>query len=426
LKITSTDEIHEILVRRVDEQRQATGMVVGMVEPNGRRVVAYGNLAMGGSRKVDGDTVFEIGSVTKVFTSLLLAEMANRNELALDDPAGRYLPEHVRMPERSGKSITLVDLATHRSGLPGLPSNLKLKDGSNPYAGYSEDDLYEFLSGYTLPRDPGSEFEYSNLGAGLLGHLLARRAGTDYESLVRSRITALLGMNDTGITLSSTMKQRMATGHNALLAPVANWDFQALAGAGALRSSVNDMLTFLEAFLGHKESTLAPAMKAMLEGRLAWFLVGEGAWHGGGTGGFRSFVGCAPKAGIGVVVLSNASTPAGVDDIGAHLLDPRVALAEPKAPGEHVAIVMDAEVLDGYAGRYQLGPNLILEITREGDRLFAQAFAQGIAAPRFELFAEGEREFFSRVGHEIAFETTKLVLRRVGRPDMWGERLSRL
>ena len=235
--------------------------------PTGRRVVAYGNLANGDPRTLDGDTIFEIGSVTKVFTSLLLADMVNRKEVALDDPAAKYLPENVRMPERSGKSITLLDLSTHSSGLPRLPGNLKPKDPRNPYADYSVDDLYQFLSGYTLPRDPGSEFEYSNLGAGLLGHLLAYRAGTDYESLIGTRITQPLSMPDTGITLSSSMKQRMATGHNAMLAPVANWDLPTLAGAGALRSSANDMLTFLEAFLGYKESPLAPAMKAMLEVR---------------------------------------------------------------------------------------------------------------------------------------------------------------
>ena len=267
LTVPGTDEIREILVKRIDQQKQAVGIVVGVIEPNGRRVVAYGNLANGDPRTLDGDTIFEIGSVTKVFTSLLLADMVNRKEVTLDDPAAKYLPEHVRMPERSGKSITLLDLSTHSSGLPRLPSNLKPKDPANPYADYSVDDLYQFLSGYTLPRDPGSEFEYSNLGAGLLGHLLAYRAGTDYESLIRIRITQPLGMPDTGITLSSSMKQRMATGHNAMLAPVANWDLPTLAGAGALRSSANDMLTFLEAFLGYKESPLAPAMKAMLEVR---------------------------------------------------------------------------------------------------------------------------------------------------------------
>src|SRR6185503_253818 len=162
--------------------------------------------------------------------------------------------------------------------------------------------------------DPGSEFEYSNLGAGLLGHLLAYCAGTDYESLIRVRITEPLNMRDTGIGLSSSMKQRMATGHSGMLAPVANWDLPTLAGAGALRSSVNDMLTFLEAFLGYKESSLAPAMKAMLDVRrpagktkteigLAWHILGESAWHAGGTGGFRSFVGYDPEERTGVVVL---------------------------------------------------------------------------------------------------------------------------
>jgi len=132
--------------------------------------------------------------------------MVDRKEVALEDPAAKYLPENVRMPERSGKSVTLLDLSTHSSGLPPLPANFKLKDPYNPFGDYTADDLYEFLSSYSLPRDPGAEFEYSNLGAGLLGHLLACRAGTDYESLVGTRITQPLGMPDTAITLSSSMK----------------------------------------------------------------------------------------------------------------------------------------------------------------------------------------------------------------------------
>jgi len=446
LPVPGTDEIREILVKRVDRQKQAVGIVVGVIAPNGRRVVAYGNLAKGDPRTLDGDTIFEIGSVTKVFTSLLLADMVSRNEVALDDPAAKYLPENVRTPERSGKSITLLDLATHRSGLPPLPGNL------NPVADYSVDDLYRFLSSYPLPRDPGSEFEYSNLGAGLLGHTLAYRAGTDYESLVGTRIAQPLRMPDTGITLSSSMKRRMATGHTATLAPVANSDLPVpLAGAGALRSSANDMLTFLEAFLEYQETPLAPAMKTMLEVRrpagqgkigLGWLIYPtdgwEIVWHNGATGGFRSFAGYHRQERIGVVVLSNATTPSGVDDIGLHLLNPKLPLTNFAPPTERTEIRIDPRLLDHYTGRYQLTPNLIFEISRDGDRLFAQGFAQLphnrpgdlTGLPKFELFAEGEKNFFARMAdNQFTFETrpegraTSLILHRAGR-DMPGPRLS--
>src|SRR5215468_5426724 len=278
-------EIREILVKRIDQQKQAGGIVVGVIEPTGRRIVAYGNLANGDPRPLDGDTIFEIGSISKVFTSLLLADMVNLT-------AG------------------------------------EIKDAADLFAFYSADDLYQFLSSYTLPRDPGSEIEYSNLGAGLLGHVLACRAGTDYETLLKSRITQPLNMPDTGITFAPSRKQRMASGHKGNLLPATqiDWDpSHALAGAGALRSSANDMLTFLEAFLGYKETPLAPAMKAMLEVRrlagqmeigLGWLISSTDgrhrAGHNGGTGGFRSFVGYDPKGRIGVVVLSNAFTLAGV------------------------------------------------------------------------------------------------------------------
>ena len=441
IKVLSTGEIREILVKRVDQQKQAVGIVVGVIDPDGRRVVAYGNLAHGDPRTLDGDTIFEIGSVSKVFTALVLADMVNRKEVSLDDPAAKYLPEHVRMPERSGKPITLLDLATHTSGLPTVP-NLKPKDPSNPYPHYSVDNLYQFLSGYELSRDPGSEYEYSNLGAGLLGHVLAYRAGTDYESLIRSRITEPLGMPDTSITLSSSMKQRMATGHSPALAPVANWDLPLLPGAGALRSSANDMLTFLAAFLGYKESPLAPAMKAMLEVRrpvgktkaeigLAWHILGESAWHSGGTGGFRSFVAYDPKERTGVVVLSNASTPAGVDDIGAHIWNPKVPLANPEPPKQRTEIHIDPKLLDNYTGRYQLADR-ILEISRDGGRLFVQGYGpQGIGGPKFEMFAESEKNFFVKeTGSQFTFETgpdgraTSLTMHRIGREPMPAPRLS--
>jgi serine-type D-Ala-D-Ala carboxypeptidase/endopeptidase len=257
-----------------------------------------------------------------------------------------------------------------------------------------------------LTRDIGSQYEYSNLGGGLLGHVLALRAGMSYEALVKSRICVPLGMNSTGITLTPEMKARLAAGHNPAMEPTENWDLPTLAGAGALRSDANDMLTFIAANLGYKQSPLALAMAAMLKVRrptsqpgmeiaLGWHIITangkEIVWHNGGTGGYRSYMGFDPKARVGVVLLSNAGTPAGVDDIGRHLLDTAVPLMAP--PKEHKQVTVDPKLFDGCVGKYQMAPNFILTITREGDHLFLQATNQ----PKFEIYPEGDRYYFLKV-----------------------------
>jgi CubicO group peptidase (beta-lactamase class C family) len=398
-------DIRAILVDRIDVQQQGVAIVVGVIDPSGRRTVAYAS-----TRKeegpVDANTVFEIGSVTKVFTSLLLADAVRRGEVALTDPVSKYLPPDVKVPERGGKKITLVDLSTHTSGLPRLPTNFHPKDPANPYADYTVAQLYEFLSSAELPRDIGSKFEYSNLGGGLLGHALARRAGTDYETLVRTRILDPLGMKSTTITLTKSMKDRLAPGHNAKLQPVANWDLPTLAGAGALRSTANDLLTFVAANIGLEKSPLANSMAAMIHPRrptdmpnieigLGWLISTrdghEIIWHNGGTGGYRTWIGFESKTRTGVVVLSNTSTNAGADDIGLHLLDSAFPLLQP--PKQRNEVKVDAAVLEKYTGRYQLAPDFIITVTREGDQLYAQASGQ----PRFEIFAESPREFFLKV-----------------------------
>jgi CubicO group peptidase (beta-lactamase class C family) len=423
----SDADIRQILVDRIDVQHQSVGIVVGVIGPEGRRIIAYGHVEKDDPRPLNGDTIFEIGSATKVFTSLLLADAVQRGEAALDDPVARYLPPGVKMPERNGRSITLVDLATHTSGLPRLPTNLTPKDPSNPYADYSVEQLYQFLSSYQLTRDIGSQYEYSNLGGGLLGHVLARRVGMDYEALVRSRICDPLGMNSTRITLTPEMKARLAVGHNQGLESAGNWDFPTLAGAGALRSTANDMLTFLAANLGYTKSPLAPAMAAMLKVRrptgqpgleiaLGWHIYTingkEVVWHNGGTGGYRSFMGFDPKAGVGIVVLSNTFTGAGVDDIGRHLLDASVPLMK-----EHKEVAVDPKLFDGYTGRYELAPNFIMTVTREGDHLMTQATGQ----PKIEIFPEGNRDYFVKVvDAQITFVTdssgraTELILHQGG------------
>lgn len=410
-QLPSDNEIRGILKQRVDDFHQSVGIVVGMIDANGRKVVSYGALEKGDPRALDGDTVFEIGSVTKVFTSLLLSDMVKRGEVALDDPIVKYLPAGTKVPQRNGRQITFEDLATHTSGLPRLPGNLNPKDPANPYADYTVAQLYEFLGSYELPRDIGSKYEYSNLSGGLLGHVLALRAGKDYGDLVRERITEPLGMKDTVISLSPEMKARFAAGHDDKLKTVSGWDLPTLAGAGALRSTANDMLTFLAANVGLTKTPLAPAMAAMLsvnkptgtpgmEVALAWhmFVRGEDriVWHDGGTGGYRSFIGFDPKAHVGVVVLANAATVQAVADIGLHLLNPQSPLLPAAAfapPKEHKEISLKPKTFDGYVGRYQLAPNAILSVTQEDGHYFAQLTGQ----QKFEIFAEGEKEFFLKV-----------------------------
>jgi serine-type D-Ala-D-Ala carboxypeptidase/endopeptidase len=416
--LPSNDEIRKILVDRIDRDHQSVGIVIGLIEPGGRRIVAYGVLAKDDKRPVDGDTVFEIGSITKVFTSLVLADMVQRGEVALTDPIGKYLPPQVRVPARNGRQITLEDLSTHTSGLPRLPDNMTPTDPANPYADYSVDQLYRFLSNYTLPRDIGSQFEYSNLGGGLLGQVLARRAGMDYDGLVRSHVLVPLKMFDTAISLTPAMHARLAAPYDSSLNAAKNWDLPTLAGAGALRSTANDLLAFLAANLGYTDSPLAPAMAAMLkesrpagppvgdtkmEVGLAWMKTTRGdaqiVWHNGGTGGYRSMIAFEPRKRVGVVVLSNAGTTAGVDDIAMHLLDPAVPLMQP--PKQHTQIYVDPKTYDALVGRYQASPTFVFTVTREGDRLFVQATGQ----PRFEIFPEGQREYFLKVVEaQISFD----------------------
>jgi D-alanyl-D-alanine-carboxypeptidase/D-alanyl-D-alanine-endopeptidase len=419
-------EIRKILVDRIDTAKQGIGIVVGIVTPKGRRIVAYGNLAKGDNRPLNGNTVFEIGSMTKVFTSLVLMDMVQKGEVSLDDPVSKFLPSTVKVPERNGKKITLRDLSTQTSGLPRMPNNFHPKDPGNPYADYSVDQLYEFISGYTLTRDIGEKYEYSNLAVGLLGQALSRRAGMDYEAMVTARILKPLEMKNTAVTLSSSMKARLATGHNAAMNATPNWDIPTLAGAGALRSTANDMLTFLAANLGFIKTPLAQAMAAQvsvrkptgapnLEIAYAWHIFTAHDktiyWHNGGTGGYRTFMGYDPAANVGVVALSNASTPAGVDDIGHHLLDAAFPLQTFAPPKEHKAISLDPKILEGFIGQYQLAPNFTLTVTRTEDHLFAQGTGQG----KFEIFPESEHDFFAKDPDlTITFEAGALVIRQMG------------
>jgi len=384
----SEEQIQAILSERIDVAKQSVGIVVGFIDDDGRIVVGHGKLGLDDETQPDGDTVFEIGSATKVFTGILLADMAQAGKVKLKDPVQNYLPESVRIPMRGDRPITLYDLATHTSGLPRMPANFAPAVPANPYADYTAESMYEFLSSYELARDPGAEPEYSNLGMGLLGYVLALQANTDYEALVRRRIAVPLGMRETMITLSPKLKKRLAHGHDENLQPVPNWDIPLLAGAGALRSTVNDMLKFVAANLGFTESGLSAVLQDAQKPReefgpggtrigLAWMVSSRDGttitWHNGQTGGYHSFVGLDRDRRRGVVVLSNASPS--IDDIGFHLLEPKIELAKFSQPAASVEIPTSA------AGD---ALKLWLEATRSADADVARAHYEANFAEEFK------------------------------------------
>ena len=399
-ELVPDDEVRTILKDRIDNARQGVGIVACAFDADRQKIVTYGRSAAPNDRPLDGDTVFEIGSITKVFTSLLLTEMVTRGEVALDDPVSKHLPTSVKMPTRNGKQITLLDLATYTSGLPqnfdGLPVN-----SDNPYAGYKVEQMYGFLANYKMRFDPGTHYEYSNLGFGLLGHALALRADKSYEELLLSRVCAPLGLEDTRITLTNSMRERLAQGHLSNLKPTSNWDLPTIAGAGALRSTANDLTRFVRA-TGFAQSgaplhpavdlmrnELRPTNDANLRVGLGYFVSSGNndsiVWKNGMTGGYTSFAGFSTQLRSGAVVLSNAANL--MDDVGLHLANPAFKIAQ--YPSE---VAVDPAILAAYEGSYVMRPGFALAIRADSKRLFVR----GTGQPEFELFAESNDRFFMR------------------------------
>jgi CubicO group peptidase (beta-lactamase class C family) len=330
-------------------------MVAGVVDEGGTRIASYGASGVAGLA-MDADTVFEIGSITKVLTALMLADMAARGEVAVDDPVTKYLPPSVALQVR-GRPITLLDLATYTSGLPRMPGNMPpgWNVKPNPMADYTTDNLFEFLSNYRPPYEAGTHYEYANLGFGLLGAVLARRAGKSYETLLVERVCDPLRLAQTRITLTPDMQTHVAQGHNlgGELAPLL--DMPGLQGAGAVRGTANDLVVFLEACMGVRQTPLNRSLARLLETRrptplpgteaaLGWFVSSNETeqivWKSGATSGYGTCVAFSTRKRRGAFVLSNflwrssagAPVDGGVVDISMNLISPGFR------PGELMAI----------------------------------------------------------------------------------------
>jgi CubicO group peptidase (beta-lactamase class C family) len=421
------------LAKQLIDDDQAVGFVVGIFAEGREHIFAYGESEKGSGKLPDSKTLYEIGSSTKPFTALLLADAIQAGQMKLEDPVQKFLPKQVTMPEFETQPITLEGLATHTSGLPRLPDNMKFADPTNPYADYTVDQMYAFLNGHKLPRAAGT-YEYSNLGMGLLGHVLARQAKKPYEQLVVDQICTPLKMNDTRITLNENQLQRLALGYNAALQPEKNWDLPTLAGAGALRSTVDDMLKFVQANLANDETPLSKAMQLSHEKRhtmpdglaiaLGWHIAKDQQtiWHNGMTGGYSSWVSFVPSHNVGVIILSNTATQQ-IATLGEQIT--RIACGDKVvAVPSRKEIDVDRTTLDSYTGSYAIVPQFVLNVTVEDGKLMVQATGQ----PKIPVFAESKTKFFYKiVNAHITFvpdekgAISKLILHQNGR-DMEAAR----
>ena len=329
----SIGRIKTIIKQEVINKRSKS-IIVGIVDANGRQIFAEGIKSDLDPTLPDGNTIYEIGSITKVFTALLLADMSLKHQVNLNDPISKFLPEYVKTPVKNGKQISLLSLATHRSGMPRFPYNVDPKNLDQPYQDYTVDKLYQYVSTFEPPYDIDSRWRYSNVAYGVLGNILTLAAKKDYEALITGEICRPLKMNNTVITLTKKQYANLAIGHAETGMPVGLTDLGAIDAGGALRSTVNDLLTFAEANVGLLKTKLIPAMelthvlRAKKDGddsytTMGWTLVNEDGrllFKDGGMPGYTTFIAIDKKNKIGVVVLSNSNNS--VTDIGRSILEP--------------------------------------------------------------------------------------------------------
>ena len=311
-------------------------IAIGVIDQDGIRYYNFGSRNSTGA-EVNEHSIFEIGSISKTFTATLLADQVLNGNLNSDDPVNNILSDSVKISISGNQQITLGHLSDHTSGLPRMPSNFNPANPNNPFADYTVAQLYDFISFYKPIREVGAEFEYSNLGVGLLGHVLSLQTGKTYEDLLSEVITVPLEMDETRITIDEKMKNNLAEGRDEFGHKAENWDFGSLAGAGAIRSSTSDMIKYISAQLGFTETSLSKAIELTHQKRhnkypvkegedtialgLGWIITpkseGDIYWHNGGTGGYRTYLGFNKSLRKGVVVLATGDDPS---DIGTYLL----------------------------------------------------------------------------------------------------------
>jgi CubicO group peptidase (beta-lactamase class C family) len=339
-KVNSSNKLITALDRKVDSAVQpyislevTTGVSIGIFKNGRMYFYGYGETQKGNKKLPNNKTIFEIGSISKTFTAILLADAVNKGLMKLSDPASIYLPSSIPPLQFEGEPVTIRMLSNHSSALPRMPGNFTtaVSDPLNPYKNYGVDQLFGFLSTLKLERKPGSSYEYSNLAVATLGLILENIYKKPYEQLVLEKICTPLHMNDTRQFIRKTDSSRFAKGYSETGRYNGQWDFKAFAAAGSLRSTASDMLLYARANITAAPGELNKAIQlthsvTFSDGQnktgLAWHFIKPGndevLFHNGGTGGFRSYLAINKKKKFAVVVLSN--TAIGTEQVGNEIM----------------------------------------------------------------------------------------------------------
>jgi CubicO group peptidase (beta-lactamase class C family) len=333
-KVVSSNTLSSALDKEVDSATQpymsllaTTGLSIGILK-NGKNVYyGYGETEKGNGKLPNEHTIFEIGSITKTFTSILLANAVLQGGVKLDDPVSKYFPDSIPALTFEGTALTLKTLSNHTSAIPRMPTNFHPSDNNNPYKDYNDQDMFSFYKSFRLSRKPGIQYEYSNLAGGTLGVILEKVYKKNYQDLFVETICTPLGMNDTREFIRKNDSVRFAKGYNEEGKYNSQWDFEALAPAGAIRSTASDLLIYADANLGKGPVSLEKAIQlthviTFSDGTnktaLGWHYIKAGKsevlFHNGGTGGFRSYLAINLDKKFAVVILSNTSI--GVEEVG--------------------------------------------------------------------------------------------------------------
>ncbi|WP_154222945.1 serine hydrolase domain-containing protein [Marinicella rhabdoformis] len=378
------------------------GIVLGVYENQSRAYHISGWANKENKIKLNKQSVFEIGSITKTMTALLLAEAVVKNKVSLDDHIDNLLPTELKFT--SPKAITLKQLSTHSSGLPRLPSNQKNIMGKDPYADYQREDLLAAISDQTVSPNQ-QHYAYSNYGVGLLGEALAILNQDSYQNLLKKRVFEPLNMNNSYADASLVPEDRRVTGYAGKYA-VPNWHFKALAGAGSVNSSIEDLLTFGIAILkaDHPELKQAIALSKQIHYQdrgvtlgLNWHINKGVLWHNGGTAGFRSILMIDPEQEKVVAAITNQAEHA-VEDMAGHLLKPENEMKSYDFPVE-----ISEDELKAYTGTFHNKVNDKTIKTSIKDGFLMLHFPK---QPAYRLTYLGQNKFIMKLTKtRIRFET---------------------